>query len=201
MLAKVEKVGGLKYLGFVGDRPSRMLTTSNRKVVKPEDLDGLKLRVPMVRSIKTFFEEMGAAPTPIPGAELYMALKQGVVDGQDNGWDAIVKASFYEVQNYVIETNYVRQGFIILGSAKTWNSLSKTEQKAILDAAIPTAEFVTEESNKIVASGKKFVVEKGVTVVKPDLEAFRSASVKVIQEKLDGKDWAAGLYDKIQAID
>ena len=97
MLAPVEKEAGFHYVGYVSDRAPRQLTTSNRKVTRLDDMKGLKIRVPETPTILEVMKAWGAAPTPVPAAELYMAMKQGMVDGQDNGFDAIAGAKYYEV--------------------------------------------------------------------------------------------------------
>ena len=87
MLAPVERDAGFKYVGYVSDRTPRQLTTANRKVLTPADMKGLKIRVPETPTILETMKAWGASPTPIPAAELYLAMKQGLVDGQDNGFD------------------------------------------------------------------------------------------------------------------
>src|SRR5689334_12239353 len=100
MLAGVEKEGSFKYVGYVSDRTPRQLSTAKTKVTSPADLQGLKVRVPETPTILAVFKAWGAAPTPVAAAELYLAMKQGIVDGQDNGFDAVAGAKYYEVQKY-----------------------------------------------------------------------------------------------------
>ena len=201
MLAETEKEAGFKYVGWVSDRSPRLITTSNRKVVKPEDMKGLKLRVPLVKPISVVMEAWGATPIPLSAAEMYMAMKQGVVDGQDNGFDAIYGAKYYEVQKYVTPINYVRSGLLVLISQSTWNKLNDKEQKALLEAVDPTDKWASKRNDEVVAASIKGVQEKGMIILQPDLEAFKRTAAVAVKEKLDGKIWPAGLYDKIRAMD
>ncbi len=201
MLAQTEKEAGFKFLGLVGDRAPRLISTSNRKVVAPADMKGLKLRVPLTPPIKMAMEYWGATPIPLSAAELYMAMKQGTVDGQDNGFDALYGAKFYEVQKYVSPIDYIRSALMVIVSTKTWNKLDPAQQKALLEACGPTDKWATGRNDQIVAKSIKGVQEKGMILVKPDLAAFRSSAAKVVKEKMDGKLWPAGLYDKIKALD
>ena len=201
MLAQTEKEAGFKYIGWVSDRSPRLITTSKRKVITPDDMKGLKLRVPMTKTITAAMQAWGATPTPLSASELYMAMKQGVVDGQDNGFDAIYGAKYYEVQKYVSPINYIRSGLIVLISEAVWNKLNQKEKSALLGAVAPTDKWATKRNDEIVAMSIKGVQEKGMIILKPDIEAFKRTAAKAIREKLDGKLWPAGLYDKIRGMD
>jgi len=201
MLVQTEQEAGIKYVGWAMDRSPRLITTSKRKVVTPDDMKGLKLRVPMTKTIIVTMQAWGATPTPLSASELYMAMKQGVVDGQDNGFDAIYAAKYYEVQKYVSPINYIRSGLIILISQKTWDKLTPEEHKALLEAVEPTDIWASKRTNEMVAESIKGIQEKGMIILKPDIEAFKRTAAKAIKEKLDGKLWPAGLYDRIKAID
>ena len=201
MIVKTEKEAGIKYVGWVADRSPRLITTSNRKVLKPGDMKGLKLRVPLLKSISVVMEAWGATPTPLSASEMYMAMKQGVVDGQDNGFDAIFGAKYYEVQKYVSPINYIRSGLVIIMSKSVWKKLSKKEQKALIAATEPTDKWASKRNNEIVARSIKGIKEKGMIILDPDIEAFKRTATIAVKEKLDGKVWPAGLYDKIRAMD
>ena len=105
--ARVRKAAAILELGALLDRTPRQLTTGNRKVLKVEDMKGLKVRVPETPTILEVMKAWGAAPTPVPASELYLALKQGLVDGQDNGFDAIAGAKYHEVQKYAMRIDYI----------------------------------------------------------------------------------------------
>ena len=201
MITETEKAAKIKYVGWVSDRSPRLITTSNRKVVVPDDLKGLKLRVPLVKPIKIVMEAWGATPTPLSASEMYMAMKQGVVDGQDNGFDAIYGAKYYEVQKYVSPINYIRSGLVVVVSDMVWKKLTPDEQKALLDACAPTDEWATKRNDDIVAKSIAGVKEKGMVIIEPDIEVFKSTAAKIVKEKLDGTVWPAGLYEKVRAME
>jgi TRAP-type transport system periplasmic protein len=200
MIEKAEKEGGFKYLGYAGDRAPRLISTSSRKIVKPEDMKGLKLRVPLVKPIVVTMQAWGASPVPLSAAELYMAMKQGVVDGQDNGLDAIYSAKFYEVQKFVSPIDYVRQGLIILISRSVWEKLDAEDQNALSEAMEPTEEWSNNQNEEIMSKAIKGLQDKGMIILEPDLDAFKKTAAEAIVKELDGKLWPAGLYEKIRSM-
>lgn len=201
MLAKTEKEAGIKYIGWVSDRSPRLITTSNRKVITPADMKGLKLRVPLVKPISVVMEAWGATPIPLSASEMYMAMKQGVVDGQDNGFDAIFGAKYYEVQKYVSPINYIRSGLVVVVSEAVWKKLSEKERKALFAAVGPTDVWASKRNDQIVAKSITGVKEKGMIILEPDIGAFKETAAVAVKEQLDGKVWPAGLYEKVRALD
>jgi tripartite ATP-independent transporter DctP family solute receptor len=133
LLAKLPEKGlvGLGYwdLGF------RNVTNSKRPITKPEDMEGLKLRViPNPVFIQTF-QALKANPVPMAFAELYGALEAKAVDGQENPYAVIASNKFNEVQKYVSATNHVYAAIIVLVSKRFWDKLTPTEQKILTDSA------------------------------------------------------------------
>jgi tripartite ATP-independent transporter DctP family solute receptor len=122
---------GLGYweLGF------RNLTNSRRPVAKLEDFSGLKVRVIQSPIYVELFNTLGSNSVPMPFPEVYPALEQKVVDGQENPLISVELSKFYEVQQYLSITRHIYSALSILISKKTWDKLSKEEQKAIQDAA------------------------------------------------------------------
>jgi tripartite ATP-independent transporter DctP family solute receptor len=128
---------GLAYwdLGF------RNVTNSKRPITRPEDLDGLKLRVIPNPVFLDTFKAFKANPVPMSFSELYTALETKTVDGQENPYAVILSNKFYEVQKYVSGTNHVYGTNIILMSKKFWDKLSPAEQKILQDAAIEARDY------------------------------------------------------------
>ena len=199
MLAPVEKEAGFKYVGYVSDRTPRQLTTSKTKVTTPADLKGLKIRVPLTPTIKAVFEAWGAAPTPVAGAELYLALKQGIVDGQDNGFDAIAGAKFYEVQKYAMRIDYIQSGLMVLMAESKWNALNADQQKAMQAAAVETEKWASKRTWEVAEKSIGLLKEKGMVIVEPDLAPFKAAAATALAG-MDGKLWAKGTIEKIKAV-
>lgn len=199
MVEKAGKEGGYKYIGYVSDRTPRQLTTSNRRVTKLEDMKGLKIRVPETKTIMEIMKVWGAAPTPLAASELYTAMKQGVVDGQDNGFDGIAAAKYYEVQKYVTVIDYVRSGLIVLMAENHWKNLKREQQKAFVEAAGETEKWATKWTNDSVAESIDILKKKGMEIIYPDLGPFMKTAAEA-NKKFEGDLWERGLFDKIQAI-
>lgn len=199
MIAVAEKEGGFKYVGYVSDRTPRQLTTSNTRVTRPEDLKGLRIRVPETPTTLAVFKAWGAAPTPIPAAEMYMALKQGVVDGQENGFDAIAGAKLYEVQKYAIRIDYVHSGLMVLMAADKWNRLTPAQQKALQDACVSTEAWATKWTSEVVAKAMDVIRNAGIELVEPDLIPFRKIAAEALA-RLDGEVWAKGTLERIESV-
>jgi tripartite ATP-independent transporter DctP family solute receptor len=199
MLARAEPEGGFKYVGYVSDRAARQLSTSKTRVTKPEDMKGLKVRVPETPTILQVFRAWGAAPTPVAAAELYLALKQGVVDGQDNGFDAIAQAKFYEVQKFVTKIDYIQSGLMVLISADRWGRLAPAQQQALLEAAAETEAWASPMTNEGAAKSIAFLRQQGVEIVEPDLAPFRKAAAEALA-RFDGELWAKGTLERIQSV-
>lgn len=198
MLDGVEKEAGFKLVGYVSDRTPRQLTTSNRKVLKPEDMKGLKVRVPETPAILEVMKGWGASPTPVPAAELYLAMKQGLVDGQDNGFDAIAGAKYYEVQKYAMKIDYIQSGLIVLIAADKWARLTPAQQKAMTDAAVATEKWASKETWDGAAKSIDTLKANGMEIVEPDLAAFRKMA-DGITANFDGQLWSKGTVEKIRA--
>ena len=156
VIAKLPEKGlvGLVYWenGF------RNLTNSKHPVAKVEDLSGIKLRVMQNNVFLDSFKTLGANAVPLPFSELFSALETGTVDGQENPYNTILSSKFYEVQKYLSVTNHVYSPWIVLASKKWWDTLSKDEQKILLDAAAASRDYerkdTREEAGKALAELK-----------------------------------------------
>jgi len=133
LLAKLPEKG-LVALGY-WDLGFRNVTNSKRPINKPEDFDGLKIRVIPNPVFLETFKAFKSNPVPMPFAELYGALESKAVDGQENPFAVILSNKFFEVQKYVSATNHVYAANIVLVGKKFWDKLTPTEQKIMNDAA------------------------------------------------------------------
>jgi tripartite ATP-independent transporter DctP family solute receptor len=133
LIAKLPEKG-LVALGY-WDLGFRNITNSKRPITKPEDLEGLKIRVIPNPVFLETFKAFKANPVPMPFAELYNALESKAVDGQENPFAVIQSNKFFEVQKYVSATNHVYAANIVLVSKRFWDKLSVTEKKIMTDAA------------------------------------------------------------------
>ncbi|WP_157384481.1 TRAP transporter substrate-binding protein [Nitratireductor soli] len=172
----------LQVIGF-GELGFRAVSNNVRPIETPEDLAGLKLRTPGSKTRILAFEMLGAAPTPMSLGDVYVALRQGALDGQENPLSVIKEFSLHEVQKYVSLTNHVYSPITLTMNGGTWDSLSPELQAKVVAAARIGAEATRELSNE---SDAKLIGEfekAGVKVNTPDLVAFKKAAAP-IHEKI-----------------
>jgi tripartite ATP-independent transporter DctP family solute receptor len=174
-------------------------TTANKAINKPEDMKGLKLRVPDAPLYIMYPKTFGANATPIAFAEVYLALQNKTVDAQENPLPTILAKKFYEVQSHVNLTGHITEMLMAIVGGHVWGKLSDADKKAF-EAVLKEA---AEKSNaEIVKSEQQlvsdFATKYGKTVVKSDRDAFK----KVATPFLTAKDvpWDKALYDRVQAI-
>ena len=192
---------GLVALGY-WDLGFRNVTNSKQAINRPEDLQGLKIRVIPNPVFLETFKAFGANPVPMPFAELYGALEAKAVDGQENPFAVILSNKFYEVQKFVSATNHVYAANIILVSKKFWDQLTPAEQKWMHEAADESRSYQRQTSRaaaqkavqELQAKGAQFnevsAKEQGRMrdVAKPVIEKFSTqydpAIVKLYNEEL-----------------
>jgi tripartite ATP-independent transporter DctP family solute receptor len=150
MHAKLEEKGlvGLAYyeLGF------RHMSNGKRPINKVSDIEGLKLRVIPNPINVDWVKALGANPTPLPWPEVYAALEQGAVDGQENPVATINSAKLYEVQKHLVLTGHQYNPQSVVISKKFWDTLSAAEKKVVADAATESAKFQRETARNLEAS-------------------------------------------------
>jgi tripartite ATP-independent transporter DctP family solute receptor len=190
---------GVRIFAVYGDRSPRAVQTTKGPINKPEDLVGLRLRVPGIDIYKRTFETMGVKVTPMGMSDIYNGLSRGIVDGQDNGIDVSIPLKFHEVAKYWSATDHVYSGTGWFISDKLWKSLSDAD-RAIMTAAAKDAGLITSKATeKLEADAKDIFKQAGVTYVVPDREAFRTKLADLYKE-FEGKVWPAGLIGKIRAM-
>ena len=161
----------------------RHMTNSKRAIVKPEDVKGLKVRTMQNKVHMTALSSIGVQPTPMAFSELFTALQQGVVDGQENPLSVIVPSKFSQVQKYLSLTGHVYSPSLLLASPKLWNSLSEADKKNFLEAARTGAAAQRKAVTDFEQSGIEQLRKEGMTVTtQVDGQAFRSAMTPVWAE-------------------
>ncbi|HTP48657.1 MAG TPA: sialic acid TRAP transporter substrate-binding protein SiaP, partial [Casimicrobiaceae bacterium] len=178
---------------------TRHLTTASKPVKDPKDLIGFKLRVPPVDVFNAMAEAWGARPTPINFGELYLALKQEVVDGQENPLPTIQSAKIYEVQKYLVLTAHIITPRFVVVNEQFWQGLPAAD-RAIMQAAIAKAVMtanaeIIKQENELADTFAK----GGMTVIKPDVAAFREPVVKLVPPKFESR-WGKGTYERLQSL-
>ncbi|MFD2922207.1 TRAP transporter substrate-binding protein [Halobacillus naozhouensis] len=172
--------------------------TSNKPIKSPADLEGFKMRVPNVPLFMDAWEAAGARPQVMGFSEVFTALQQGVIDGQENPVDLIHSASFYEVQDYVNKTQHVRSWIYVVVGNKQFNSLDEDMQKAVREAAKEAQKFGMELYQKETNEYKNMLKDEGMKFVDVDQEAFSEAMKPAVKKSLSEEQLA--LYEKIQNI-
>jgi tripartite ATP-independent transporter DctP family solute receptor len=176
---------GLVVLGY-WDNGIRHMTNSKRPIAKVEDMKGLKMRTPPDTVLVDIMQSLGAEAQQIKFAELYVALQQGVVDGQENPLMNIHASKLYEVQKHLALTSHQFQMTPFLISKRTWDRLSEADRKVVTEAAAEATalqrKLSQESDEKLLADLKS----KGMQVTTVDKAAFEKATSSV-----DDK-WAAG---------
>ena len=182
---------------YLGTRQVNLRELKN--VQTPADLKGVKLRMPGSKEWLFLGEALGATPTPLAFGEVYLGLKTGTIDGQDNPLPTVRSAKFYEVTKQLTLTSHLVDGIFISVSNKAWNALN-ADQKAKLKAA---AQAAAQYNNVNRIADEKQMVDffksQGLTVTTPDLNAFRTAVQSAYNKSDYAKAWPAGLLDRINA--
>lgn len=199
MMRDMEDQTGIVYLGYVGDRPPRVVTTTDAPVVSPDDLKGLKIRTPQHPFIINTFKTWGAVSTPIEASELLISLKTGVVDGQDNGVIDFLGAGYADVNKFFAPIDYIHSGMGVWMSPDSWASMSEEQRGWLKQAAEYAGAAGRDIHTRQMEEAFTMLQENGVTVTEPDIDAFRT-SIAPMVTGMDGEAWPAGLYDSIGGL-
>lgn len=195
LLKETEAFGivGLAY----GENGFRQLTNSKLAVRAPDDLHGLKIRIPDVELYKSIYTGLGATPITMSFPEVAGALRQGQIDGQENPIDIIVSSRLYEVQNYITVWNYSYDALILAINKKDWEGLPVSAQTIIRQAAIEASQEQARLSRDAARTRLSLLRDQGmiVTELTPDqVKAFRTATEPVYVE------WSGKIEPGIQKL-
>ena len=190
------KTGGQHIAGYTYYGLRHM--TSNKLIAKPEDMKGLKLRVPDAPLFVMFPRAVGANPTPIAFAEVYLALQNGTVDAQENPLPTIEAKKFYEVQKYITLTGHITESLITAVSGSVWSKLSAPDKKVfdqvLWEASSRASQDIVDAENRLVSEFEK----RGKPVNKVDRMPFAAAVLPALTAA--DAPWPRSLYERIQAI-
>ncbi|MCL6597545.1 MAG: DctP family TRAP transporter solute-binding subunit [Alicyclobacillus macrosporangiidus] len=164
----------------------KSITNNVRPIRSPEDMKGLKFRTQGGQVLEKVYSTLGAGSVSIPFDELYTALQQGTVDGEENTFSNIESKKFYEVQKYMTITNHTRVDYVLLTNTKFWNSLNDATRKIIMDgvkagtqvARDKAAQLNADALEKIKATGKMQIY----TLTPEDVQKWRDALKPVYDE-------------------
>jgi tripartite ATP-independent transporter DctP family solute receptor len=186
------RVVGSTYYG------KRHVTSGTKPINTVDDMKGFKLRIPEVDTFRAMAEAWGARPTPLNISELYLALSQGAVDGQENPLPTIQSNKFFEVQKYLVLTGHIITPRLIVVNETTWQALGAKEREVLKSAIASNGQI---QDNEILAQEGKLVdtfKSGGMNVIQPDLESFRKPVLASLPAKFESK-WGKGLWERIAA--
>ena len=159
----------------------RMITNNVRPVARPEDLRGIRLRTPKDPERMKMFAAFGASPTSMSFGEVFSALKQGVIDGQENPLSQIVPGRFYEVQRYLSLSKHVYSPAYPVMSRRYFEALDEELRLAILETAAEVGRFHRELGEREDERFRKFLEER-MEVAEIDRDAFAAAAEPLYRE-------------------
>lgn len=182
MLADTLQTYDIKLCGSVFSCDFRGFTNSKHPVVYPEDLVGLKIRVPENQMYVKFFELLGTQPTAMAITELASALQQKVIDGQDNGPIVTTSYGFQEFNKYITKTNHAATGMALVGSQAIWDTLTE-EQQTLLDTLFDEYTLKGNEATlAYIDEAYQIMEDAGCEISEPSDElkaAFKEAATEV----------------------
>jgi len=174
----------------------RHLTSGSKAVKSPTDMVGFKLRVPPVDVFRAMADAWGAKATPIAFPELYLALSQGAVDGQENPLPTIQSGKFFEVQKFLVLTEHIITPRMIIVNDAFWKGLP-TADRALLEAAFNAG--AAWQDKELLASEATLVgtlKEKGMTVIEPNIDEWRKPVLASVPKQFESK-WGAGTFEAL----
>lgn len=196
----MREAANLEVLAF-GEIGFRVITNNIRPIVKPEDLQGVKLRVPGSETRMLTFQTYGAAPVTMNLGELYLALQNGTVDGQENPLAGTVARSFHEVQKYFSLSNHVYTPVTLAMNGAKYDSLTPEQQAAVKEAALEAAQYSRNLGAEADVNLLKQLQDEGkVEINEIDLAAFQEASEPVWTAigEIAGTEFTAGIVSAAQ---
>ncbi|MFN3825336.1 MAG: TRAP transporter substrate-binding protein [Pseudorhodobacter sp.] len=199
LLAKIDE-NNLVGLAWA-ENGFRHVTNSQRPVTKPEDLEGLKLRTMENRVHMAAFTGMGASPTPMAFPEVFGALQQGVVDGQENPVTVITASKFWEVQKYVTLTGHVYSPAIFLASPSLMDGLTDEEKGWFYEAAKAGVEANRAEVNRLEEAGVALMRENGMEVITDIDKAPFAAAAEASAYSVYTDQYGTEMIERIKAVE
>lgn len=179
----------------------RQITNSKKEISTPEDIAGLKMRIPDDAMTASIFKELGATATKFAWSKTYDALRQGTFDGQENPVANIYASKINEVNQYMTITNHKYESKNLVFSLSTWNKLPEDIQKVLLEGA---EKFGREHRSAVAEQEAKQIEElrKAGMIIneEPDTEAFKTATREVYTDFELQNEWTAGLVSRIREI-
>ena len=186
--AEAEASTGTVIINLCDAGGYRQFSNNQHPITKPDDLKGLKMRTNGMKTIDMTFTALGATTTTIPYADLYMGLKTGIADGQENPWVNVLGMKFYEVQKYFTQVNYQFHPDPFYVNAAWWNSLPEEFRTIISECATEMGDYNDQLIDENSEAAKQEIINSGAEVYIPsedELKAFQDACQGVYQQMVD----------------
>ena len=171
-----------------------------RNVKTPADLKGVKLRMPGSKEWLFLGEALGATATPLAFGEVYLGLKTGTIDGQDNPLPSVRAAKFYEVTKQIVLTSHLVDSLFIAISNKSLAAMTPVQRQKVTAAAQAAAVYNNDNRIKEEAQLVEFFRKEGLQITTPDLDAFHKSVQQSYQRSDYAKAWPVGLVERINAV-
>lgn len=171
---EIQKRGELLVIAPCLDLGFRQLTSNKRPILDPKDLKGFRVRTPQTPFLTTLWSALGAAPTPLPFADLYTALQTGLVDGQENPLTLVDSFKFYEVQKYCTLTKHTWDGWLPVANARAWERLPQDIRTVVTQNFKKAALLQRKDVEAQNAAVQTSLASKGMQF-HPATRAFRDA--------------------------
>jgi tripartite ATP-independent transporter DctP family solute receptor len=194
------KEKGVRVISQNWRRSPRVMLTRKTPIQSIDDMKGLKMRVPEIRTYLESVRALGANPTPVPWGETYLALQQGVVDACESPIDMITGMKFHEAAPNITLTNHVRENDALLINDAKWQSLSKTQQEALMSAAEEMSEWYNEGVKKKTEEAVATMKSEGAKFYEVDVAPFVEIMAKAAQSMESDGLWSKGLFDEVQKM-
>ncbi len=183
--AEAEETTGTVIINLCDAGGYRQFSNNQHPITKPADLAGLKMRTNGMKTIDMTFLALGATTTTVPYADLYMGLKTGIADGQENPWVNVLGMKFYEVQKYFTEVNYQFHPDPFYVNAAWWNSLPEEFQTILSECAAEMGDYNDQLIDQNSDAAKQEIIASGAEVYTPtaeELQAFQDACKPVYEQ-------------------
>lgn len=178
---------------YFGDRH---LTVKGMQPTRPEDLKGVSIRCMDTPISKVLVSALGADPVPINMNELYLSLQTGVVAGEENPVPTIIAQKFPEVQDTLVLTGHSVHIGTVEVSEQIWQSLTEEERQTVKDVLAEYRPTIEERIRQETEEGMEYLKDQGMTIIEPDLDAFKENAQKVIEVNFaNDPDWMAVIQD------
>ncbi|MCS2608271.1 TRAP transporter substrate-binding protein [Halomonas dongshanensis] len=182
LIEQAENRGGLTFLGLQHRGPRHM--TANKEIHTPEDLQGFRLRMPSLPIWLEVWQEIGAQVVNVPAPEIYLAMQTRQVDGHENSLSSPYTRRLWEVQDYLIMTSHVQFPWSWVASTRWWDGLDEEDQALISEAVDVARAYGNEQELELDVFYRDALEDEGMTVIEPDIAAFREAAQPAIDRVL-----------------